>query len=164
MSELFGNKLVWVHLVLILNNLCNIVIFPFCISHSFYFYLFWFKDMLPCWLSCKTSTCWCRRCRFDPWVGKIPLRRKWQPTPVCLPKKFHREAWWATVYGVGKNWTWLSNLGKEMATHSSVLAWRIPGIGEPGGLPSLGSHRFGHDWSDLAAAEQLSTYAHTLWK
>ena len=41
---------------------------------------------------------------------------------------------------------------KEMATHSSVLAWRIPGMGEPGGLPSLGSHRVGHDWSDLAAA------------
>ena len=43
-------------------------------------------------------------------------------------------------------------LEKEMATHSSVLAWRIPGIGEPGGLPSMGSHRVGHDWSDLAAA------------
>ena len=43
-------------------------------------------------------------------------------------------------------------LKKEMATHSSVLAWRIPGTGEPGGLPSLGSHRVGHDWSDLAAA------------
>ena len=39
-----------------------------------------------------------------------------------------------------------------MATHSRVLAWRIPGTGEPGGLPSLGSHRVGHDWSDLAAA------------
>ena len=39
-----------------------------------------------------------------------------------------------------------------MATHSSVLAWRIPGMGEPGGLPSMGSHRAGHDWSDLAAA------------
>ena len=43
-------------------------------------------------------------------------------------------------------------LGKEMATHSSVLAWKIPGMGEPGGLPSMGSHRVGHDWSDLAAA------------
>ena len=43
-------------------------------------------------------------------------------------------------------------LEKEMATHSSVLAWRIPGMGEPGGLPSMGSHRIGHDWSDLAAA------------
>ena len=43
-------------------------------------------------------------------------------------------------------------LEKEMATHSSVLAWRIPGTGEPGGLPSVGSHRVGHDWRDLAAA------------
>ena len=42
-----------------------------------------------------------------------------------------------------------------MATHSSVLAWRIPGTGEPGGLPSMGSHRVGHDRSDLAAAELL---------
>ena len=42
-----------------------------------------------------------------------------------------------------------------MATHSSVLAWRIPGMGEPGGLPSRGSHRVGHDWSDLAAVCQL---------
>ena len=43
-------------------------------------------------------------------------------------------------------------LEKETATHSSVLAWRTPGTGEPGGLPSMGSHRFGHDSSDLAAA------------
>ena len=68
---------------------------------------------------------------------------------------------WAAVNGVVKSWTRLSDftftfhfpaLEKEMATHSSVLAWRIPGMGEPGGLLSLGSHRVGHDWSDLAAA------------
>ena len=45
-----------------------------------------------------------------------------------------------------------SSMEKEMATHSSVLAWRIPGMGEPGGLPSMGLHRVGHNWSDLAAA------------
>ena len=70
-------------------------------------------------------------------------------------------AWWATVHGVSKSWTRLSDftftfhfhaLEKEMGTHSSVLAWRIPGTGEPGGLLSMGSHRVGHDWSDLAAA------------
>ena len=70
-------------------------------------------------------------------------------------------AWWAAVHGVAKSRTWLNNfiftfhfpaLEKEMATHSSVLAWRIPGTREPCGLPSLGSHRVGHDWSDLAAA------------
>ena len=51
-------------------------------------------------------------------------------------------------------------LEKEMATHSSVLAWRIPGTGEPGGLPSMGSHRVGHDWSDLAAAAATSVHLH----
>ena len=63
------------------------------------------------------------------------------------------------IHGVAKSQTQLSNftltfhfhaLEKEMATHSSVLAWRIPGTGEPGGLPSMGSHRVGHNWSDLA--------------
>ena len=73
-------------------------------------------------------------------------------------------AWQAGVYGIARSRTWLSDftftftfhfhaLEKEMATHSSVLAWRIPGTGEPGGLPSMGSRRIGHDWSDLAAAE-----------
>ena len=70
-------------------------------------------------------------------------------------------AWWAAVHEVAKSRTRLSDftftfhihaMEKEMATHSSVLAWRIPGTGEPGGLPSMGSHRVGQDWSDLAAA------------
>ena len=63
-------------------------------------------------------------------------------------------AWWAAVHGVVKSWTRLSDfiftfnfhaLEKEMATRTSVLAWRIPGTGEPGGLPSMGSRRVGHD-------------------
>ena len=65
-------------------------------------------------------------------------------------------AWWAAVHGVTlSDFTFTFHfyaLEKEMATHSSVLAWRIPGTGEPGGLMSMGSHRVGHDWSDLAAA------------
>ena len=48
-----------------------------------------------------------------------------------------------------------------MATHSSVLAWRVPGTGEPVGLPSVGSHRVGHDWSDLAAAVGLAMATHS---
>ena len=65
-----------------------------------------------------------------------------------------REAWCAVIHGVAKSWTRLNDftftfhfnaLEKEMATHSSILAWRIPGTGEPGGLPSMGSHRVGHD-------------------
>ena len=88
-------------------------------------------------------------------------RRQWHPTPVLLPgKPVDGGAWWATVHGVAKSQTRLNDfaftfhfhaLEKEMATHSSVLSWRIPGTGEPGGLPSMGSHRVGHDWSDLAA-------------
>ena len=75
-------------------------------------------------------------------------------------------AWWAAVHGVAEGWTRLSNftfpfhfhaLEKEMATHSSVLAWRIPGTGEAGRLLSMGSHRVGHDWSDLAAAVPSSS-------
>ena len=53
------------------------------------------------------------------------------------------------------------DLEELMATHSSVLAWRIPGTGEPGGLPSMGSHRVGHDWSNLAAAEEELKNKHT---
>ena len=51
-----------------------------------------------------------------------------------------------------------------MATHSSILAWRIPGTGEPGGLPSMGSHRVGHDWSDLAAAAETGKGCRLLWR
>ena len=78
----------------------------------------------------------------------------------CLENPMDRGAWWATVHGVTMSQTWLSDftftfhfhaLEKEMATNSSVLAWRIPGTGEPGGLRSMGWHRVGHNWSDLAA-------------
>ena len=79
----------------------------------------------------------------------------------CLENPMDGGAWWAAVHGVAKSQTQLSNitftfhfhaLKKEMATYSSVLAWRIPATGEPGGLLSMGSHRVRHDWSDLAAA------------
>ena len=72
----------------------------------------------------------------------------------CLENPMDGGAWWAAVHEVSKSQTQLSDftftfhfhaLEKEMATHSSVLAWRIPGMGEPGGLLSMGSHRVGHD-------------------
>ena len=72
----------------------------------------------------------------------------------CLENPMDGEAWWAAVHGVTNSRTRLSNFTftfqfhaweKEMATHSSVLAWRIPETGEPGGLLSVGSHRVGHD-------------------
>ena len=80
----------------------------------------------------------------------------------CLENPMGSGAWWAAVHGIAKSGTRLSDftftfhfhaleketataLEKEMATHSRVLAWRIPGMAEPGGLPSMGSHRVGHD-------------------
>ena len=106
----------------------------------------------------------------------VPLDREGNGTPLqysCLENPMDRGAWWAAVHGVVKSRTTeLQSMGslrvgrlsdvtftfhfhaleKEMATHSSVLAWRTPVTGEPGGLLSMGSHRVGHDWSDLAAA------------
>ena len=76
----------------------------------------------------------------------------------CLENPMDGGAWQAAVHGVarvGHDWAFTFHfqaLEKEMATHSSVLAWRIPGTGKPGGLPSMGSHRVRHVWSDLAAA------------
>ena len=76
----------------------------------------------------------------------------------CLENPVDEGAWWASVHRATQSWNDWSNLAcmhaleKEMATHPSILAWRIPGTEEPGGLPSMGSHRVGHDWSDLAAA------------
>ena len=86
----------------------------------------------------------------------------------CLENPTDGGAWWAAVHGVTKSRTWLTDftftfhfhaLEKEMATHSSVLAWRIPGTREPGGLPSMGSNRVGHNWSDLAVAVADNLYA-----
>ena len=101
-------------------------------------------------------------------TGTLSLRfGEGNGTPLqysCLENPMHGGAWWAAVHGVAEGRTWLRDftftfhfhaLEKEMAAHFSVLAWRVPGMGEPGGLPSLGSHRVGHDWSDLAAAAAL---------
>ena len=111
-----------------------------------------------------------KQCICLPWVIQINIfqclsgfkeihwRRQWHPTPVLLPGKSHG---WRSLVGCspwGREESDTTErlhfhaLEKEMATHSSVLAWRIPGTREPGGLPSMGSHRVGHDWSDLAVA------------
>ena len=93
-------------------------------------------------------------------------RRHWQPTPVLLPGESHgqRSLVGCTPW-VTKSRTRLSDftfifhfhaLEKEMATHSSVLAWRVPGMEEPGGRPSVGSHRVWYDWHDLAVAAGFS--------
>ena len=94
---------------------------------------------------------------FPQFVVIHTVNREGNVTPLqysCLENPMDGGAWRATVHGVAKSQTQLSDftftfhfpaLEKEMATHSSVLAWRIPGTGEPGGLPSMGSHRVGHD-------------------
>ena len=90
-----------------------------------------------------------------PGSGRSPGEGNGNPLQYsCLENSTDGRAWWATVHGVAKSQTPLSDfiftfhfhaLEKEMATHSSSLAWRIPGTGEPGGLLSMGSHRVGHD-------------------
>ena len=99
----------------------------------------------------------------DEYKGSGGRHGEGNGTPLqysCLENPMDGGAWKAAVHGVAEGRTQQSGftftfhfhaLKKEMATHSSVLAWRIPGTGEPGGLPSMGSHRVGHDWSDLAA-------------
>ena len=97
---------------------------------------------------------WCISCFF---TFSLLLPGEGNGTPLqysCLENPMDGGAWKATVRGVTEGRTQLSNftftfhfhaLEKEMTTHSSVLAWRIPGIGEPGGLLSMGLHRVGHD-------------------
>ena len=99
---------------------------------------------------------WAGRCCKD-FMELIYSIGEGNGTPLqysCLENPMGGGAWWAAVHGVAKSRTQLSDLTftihfhaleKEMATHSSVLAWRIPGTGEPGGLPSMGSHRVGHN-------------------
>ena len=99
------------------------------------------------------STKWETRVPSLGWED--PLEKEMAPTPVLLPGKSHGwRSLVGAVPGVVKSRTRLSNftftfhfhaLEKEMATHSSVLAWRIPGMVEPDGLPSMGSHRVGHN-------------------
>ena len=109
-----------------------------------------------------------------PYLGNIRLfLREGNGTPLqysCLENPMDGGAWCAAVHGVTRSRTRLSDftftfhfhaLEKEMATHSSVLAWRTPGTGEPGGLPSKGSHRVGHDWRDLAGYFWLCIIANT---
>ena len=105
-----------------------------------------------------------------PGSGRFPREGNGNPLQYsCLESLMDGGAWSAAVYEVAKSRTRLSDftftfhyhaLEKEMVTHSSVLAWRILGMGEPSGLPSMGSHRVRHDWSDLAAAAAAAAVAH----
>ena len=93
----------------------------------------------------------------------------------CLENPMDGGAWWTAVHGIAMSQTWLSDftftfnfhaLEKEMATHFTVLAWRIPGTQQLGGLPCMRSHRVRHDWSDLAAAASAAAeciYIYIQW-
>ena len=123
----------------------------------------WMTDWISCgiitpWKSWKRAlSCTMELCsHFQDWNRAM----QWHPTPVLLPGKSHGQR---SLEGCSPWGRWGSDttelphfhfhaLEKEMATHSSVLAWRIPGRAEPDGLLSMGSHRVGHDGSDLAAA------------
>ena len=114
---------------------------------------------------CVASSCWCWYLKYVPIFLSSSSNvfsnnnhsGEGNGTPLqysCLENPMDGGAWWSAFHGVAKSRTRLSDftftfhfhaLEKEMATHSSVLAWRIPGTAEPGGLPSMGSHRVGHD-------------------
>ena len=106
----------------------------------------------------------CKRSRFSPWVRKIPLEEGMACTPwrILLSGESHRQRNLVIYCPKGRKELDSHALQKEMATHANVLAWRIPEMGEPGGLPSMGLHRVGHNWRDLAAAARwLGTHTCT---
>ena len=123
---------------------------------------------LPWWLSGKEPICQCRDLSSIPGLGRPPGGGHGDPLQYsCLENSMNRGAWWSAVHGVATSQTRLSDftftfhfhaLEKEMATHSSVLAWRIPGTGEPGGLPSMGSHRVRHDLTWLRSSSSMHLY------
>ena len=131
------------------------------VGHDWATDLIWYIYGFPDGSDDKESICSARDLGSILGLGRCPGGGNGNPLQYSsLENPIDRGAWWATVHGVIKSWTQLSDfiftfhfhaLEKEMATHSSVLAWRIPGTAEPSGLPSMGSHRVGHDWSDLAA-------------
>ena len=120
------------------------------------------KKQIHKWLSLKSDTKKWKdytSARVSTWLSSLFTRRQ----SSRLENPMGGGAWWAAVHGAAKCRTWLSDftftfhfhvLEKEMATHSRVLAWRIPGTGKPARLPSMGLHRVRHDWSDLAEQQQ----------
>ena len=115
---------------------------------------------------------WCSSVKHMDYVIQHIQRRQWHPTPVLLPGKSHG---WRSLVGYS-SWgreesdmtEWLhshfslSCIGEGNGNTLQCSSWRIPGMGEPGGLPSMGSHRVRHDWSNLAAAAAAASYSISL--
>ena len=132
-------------------------------------------DIISCWGKRHYKALHYKEAKELVFKASAPKCGEGNGTPLqdsCVENHMDGGAWWAAVHGVAKSQTRLSDftfpfhfhaLEKEMATHSSVLAWRIPGTGEPGGLPSMGLRRVGHDWSDLAAAAAAPKWHVSLW-
>ena len=150
--------------------------FPFCCQSQWFIFITWawlhmHVTVRPKYWYSRWGSVFKKGHLFKGWGNCLAVQwlvGEGNGTPLqysCLENPMDGGAWWPTVHGVAKSWTGLSDftftfhfhaLEKEMATHSSVLAWRIPGTGEPGGLLSMGSRRVGHDWSDLAAVAAAS--------
>ena len=106
-----------------------------------------FSPKLPSYSGCHISCSLTVGLSYAP--SDVELQ-PWSPPTRCQQHPFSATFVSRHIANIYRQ-LWCA-LEKEMATHSSVLAWRIPGMGEPGGLPSMGLYRVGHDWSDLAAA------------
>ena len=136
--------------------ICNYYL-VICLSTRFRSIVLWpgMTRLVPR-LSQNTSYGWGASCHslsfktFLSFINRLLVTINGTPLQYsCLENSMDGRAWWAAVHGITKSWTRLNDftftfhfhaLEKEMATHSSVLAWRIPGMAEPGGLPSMGSH------------------------
>ena len=165
LNNFYGKGIHKIVLILFIMLYITSLILVFLVTRSFYlltiFIQFFLLYLLPVINSnlISFSICLFVEVQFTYNTMLVPGHSDWiyLYTPLqysCLENPMDGGAWQAAVHGVAEGWTRLSDftftfhfhgLEKEMATYSSVLAWRIPGMGEPGGLLSMGSHRVGHD-------------------
>ena len=113
------------------------------------------NSRLSWWLSRKESACQCRRHVFDPWIGKTPWRRAWQPAPLFLPGESHGQR---SLVGSSSLGCKDSEMTQRLNTNNSrqhFPAWRIPGTGEPGGVAQSQTRR---KWLSSSSSRSLCKY------
>ena len=116
---------------------------------SWFIISYWFQVKgLTRWLSGKESTCDCRRCRFNPWVGKIPWRRKWQPTPVFLPRKSHKQRCLIDCSPPGSS------------VHGIFQAIRLEWVP----FPSPGGSSWSRNWTHISCTGRWVLYPWATWE